>query len=117
MTTGSTSTQIESTNAYYGVTVPSTIDAAILNDNNDLFLFSNYEVTRIENSKSTFRINNNGNANYYKATNHNGRPATVTAGTKVDSSTHYIFNADQIITFTEGSRKGTWNTIGRILCD
>ena len=117
MTTGSTVTQLESTNTYYGVWVPSTIDAAILNDNNDLFLFSNNVVTRIKNSKSTFQINNNGNGNYYKASNYNGRPATVTAGSKLDSSTHYIFNADQIITFTEGNKKGTWNTIGSILCD
>ncbi|XP_063431172.1 uncharacterized protein LOC134713827 [Mytilus trossulus] len=106
-----------SLDSHFGLTMPQTdVDAIIVNGVGDIFLFSGDTVYRVESSSlSSFPIDNNGNQNYYKASNHAQRPTTVTAGTKMDSTTHYIFDGNQIYVFTEDNK--SWANIGSILCN
>lgn len=62
---------------------------------------------------STFRLDNNNNANYFKSKNHNERPLNVTAAFN-HGTTMYIFSRTTIYTFTKS--EATWATVGQIVC-
>ncbi|XP_063435605.1 location of vulva defective 1-like [Mytilus trossulus] len=115
---GSSSSSQKSTDNYYGHPVPQNIDAVILNSDNDIFLFSDDTVTRIQGKQvSSFSFDNNGKKNYYKGKNHKNKPSKITAATKVDSTRHYFFSGKKISAFKEGKKDGEWEDIGIVSCD
>lgn len=98
--------------------MPQNIDAVILNSADDIFLFSDDTVTRIqEKKKLSFSFDNNGKKNYYKGKDHKNKPSKITAATKVDSTTHYFFSGKKISVFKEGNKDGKWEDIGSVSCD
>ena len=70
-----------------------------------------------KNGNSTFRIDNNGNKNFFKAKNHKERPVTITAAFNDNDLVMYMLSEATLYTFSKGKQSGYWSIGGQVVCN